>query len=141
MISLPAWASARSMTWVAGMRPIDPQGAVPFVKGRDPFTEGQVRVNEQRDGVPAVGGENGGSGVVARHDERVRVQINKLWDELVHLLQRMDLGVEVAVLTGGVGVLVVQVEEVVLLEAAAQGIDLIAERGACGNDIHPANLG
>src|SRR2546425_6105282 len=68
---------------------------------------------KRRDRLPAVAREHRGRGVVARHDEDIGTERADLRDVRVEALEGRHLAVEVAVLSGLVGVLVVYEEEVV----------------------------
>ena len=68
------------------------------------------------------------------HHEHVGFQGANLWDERVQLLQTLYLGVEIPVLASGVGGLVVDEEEVVIVVVLPQSIDFVA-KGAAPSEI------
>ena len=65
--------------------------------------------------MPTMGCHHGWRGVVSGHHQHIRLQLKYLGYERVQFLQASDLGIEVAVLTGGVGRLIVDEEEIVLV--------------------------
>ena len=90
----------------------------------------------ERHGVPRVRSHRRGRRVVAGHDQHVRTQRDQRGNRRIEVLNRLLLAREIAILAGGVRVLVVQEEEVVLVPMAAQRLDLRGEGVARAEDIH-----
>ena len=86
-------------------------GAGAFVERFHTVAQRICGAYQHRHGVPAMRRQNGGRGVVSRYHQHVGVQFQDSRDAGVQILQRFYLGLEVAVLSGGVGRLVVQVEK------------------------------
>jgi hypothetical protein len=78
--------------------------------------------------------------VVARDHEDVGAEVPEAGHELVELLQRFDLGVEVTVLAGGVGLFEVIEDEVELVPTLAHGFQLALVGPAPGRDVHAHEL-
>ena len=79
--------------------------------------------------------------MVSGHQEYVGLQLTNVGDERVQLFEPLHLGVEIAVLACGVGRLVVDEEEVVVIVNLVQGIDLIGKGRAGWNNVHAAHRG
>ena len=79
-------------------------------------------------------------GVVSGHQENVRFQLSYLGNERVQILQTLHLAVEVSVLAGSVGRLVMDEEKVVVIEILPKGFHLVAKGMAGGNHFHSRHL-
>ena len=79
--------------------------------------------------------------MVPGHQENVRVQFSDLGDERVQILQTLHLGVEISILSGSIGRLVMDEEKVVVIEVLTQGFHFVAEGSASGNHLHPRHFG
>ena len=77
--------------------------------------------------MPRVALHRGGRGVIAGDGKHVRLARQKNRERVVEILDRLDLGVEVAVFTGLVGVLVVDEEVVVVLVFLHVALELLRD--------------
>jgi len=85
--------------------------------------------------------EDGRGRVIAGDREDVGLEGEHARQQRVEALQRGDLRVEIAVLARLVGVLVMQEEEVVMLPLLLEGVDLLRERPARLEHLHPDEAG
>ena len=90
--------------------------------------------------MPGVGRHERGRGVVAGDHEHVRAQAGEARDVRVELFEGVHLGEEVAVLTGGVGLLVVDEEVVELVPALAGDGQLLLHAAGAGEGAHAGQL-
>src|SRR5262245_8759173 len=86
-------------------------------------------------------GQHGGARVIATDDDHVGAERANLGNERVEALERRHLRVEVAVLAGFVGVLVMDEEVVVTVPVLAERGHLVGESGAGLEHFHPDELG
>ena len=86
--------------------------------------------------MPGVGGHLAGGGVVAGDGHHVGAHGHELGDDGVEGLDGRHLGVEVAVLAGGVGRLVVEEEQVVVVPVLLEEHDLLVDRGRRADRVH-----
>ena len=136
MISLPAWARAKGMTSVAANSPRTPWAQAAFAELGHGVGAGPAAPHHEGDGVPAVVCPDSGRGVVSGYDEDVRAEVDDFLEGGVDFLQGADFGLEVAVFACGVGALVVDEEEVVVVVVGDHLVDYIGEPRTRGHYLH-----
>jgi hypothetical protein len=99
-------------------------------------------MDEEWHGVPRMALERARRGVVARHDEDVRLEPDNEREILIDLLYHLYLALEIAVFPERVRFLDMDEEEVVApLVRGAQRLELLFDRKAGVEEIHSAELG